>query len=321
MDLSQFKSRRLLIPELIILILLVLLATLPFYGSDYIVILLTAILMYVIITVSWTIFSGPTRYISLASAAFFGVGVYTMAILGKVLPLPVVIAVGALVSFVLALCMGLLTLRLRGMYFIIFTFGISELIKNFLLWYETNITNTIGRWVIRIDHDQVYYIVLAIFVVLMLTTYFIRNSRFGLALQSIGHSEEAAAHRGINVTWTKVIAFAISALFMGAVGTIMATRWAYVDPRISFNPLLSFMPVMMAIFGGLGQIYGPILGAAIFAYLEEFLITEFPYHYMLIFGAVLVIAILYLPNGLVGLIQKLWRRRRIRAPAKQQAST
>ena len=308
MDIIGGIFKRFRVPGLISLLLLILLATLPFYGQDYLVILLTAILMYVILTVSWTIFSGPTRYISLASAAFFGIGVYTMAILGKILPLAAVITIGALISFILALCMGLLTLRLRGMYFIIFTFGISELIKNFLLWYETNITNTVGRWVVRVDHNQVYYIMLAIFVALMLTTYFIRHSRWGLALQSIGHSQEAAAHRGINVTMVKVITFAISALFMGAVGAIMATRWAYVDPRIAFNPLLSFMPVMMAIFGGMGQIYGPVIGAAIFAYLEEFLITEFPYHYMLIFGSVLVITIVYLPNGLVGLVQKLWKR-------------
>src|SRR4030043_2147911 len=117
---------------------LILLATLPLYVQPYLVILLTTILMYVIITLSWTIFSGPTRYISLASAAFFGVGVYTSALLGKTLPLPVVIAAGSLFSFILALCIGLLTLRLRGMYFIIFTFSISELIRNFLLWWETN---------------------------------------------------------------------------------------------------------------------------------------------------------------------------------------
>lgn len=314
MDISGIY-KRLRIPGIVILILLALLVALPFYGTDYIVILLTSILMYVIITVSWTIFSGPTGHISLASAAFFGIGVYTMALLGKMLPLGLVIIIGALISFILALCIGLVTLRLRGMYFIIFTFGISELIKNFLLWYETNITNTVGRWVIRVDYDQVYYIMLAVFVALMLTTYFIRNSRWGLALQSIGQSQEAAAHRGINVTWVKVITFAVSALFMGAAGAVMATRWVYIDPRISFNPNLSFLPVLMAIFGGMGQIYGPIIGAAIFAYLEEFLISEFPYHYMLIFGAVLVSVILYLPNGLVGLVQKLWRRRRIRAPA------
>jgi len=307
MDISRFTSRRFLVPGLIILILLILLATLPLYAPGYPVILLTSIFMYIIITVSWTIFSGPTRYISLASAAFFGVGVYTSAILGKALPLPAVIIIGALISFILALFVGLLTLRLRGMYFIIFTFGISELIKHFLLWWETNITLTVGRWVVRVDHDQVYYIMLAIFVIALLTAYFIRRSKYGAALQSIGENEEAAAHTGINVTLVKVITFAISAIFMGAAGAIMATRWTYIDPRIAFNPLISFMPVLMAIFGGMGQIYGPVIGAAIFAYLEEFLITEFPYHYMLLFGIILVVAILFLPNGLVGLVQK-WRK-------------
>ena len=317
MDISRFTSRRFLVPGLIILILLILLATLPLYAPGYTVILLTAIFMYIIITVGWTIFSGPTRYISLASAAFFGVGVYTMAILGKALPLAAVITIGALISFILALFIGFLTLRLRGMYFIIFTFGISELIKNALLWWETNITNTVGRWVFRVDHDQVYYIMLAIFVITLLTAYFIRRSKYGAALQSIGANEEAAAHTGINVTLVKGVTFAISAFFMGAAGAIMATRWAYVDPRIAFNPLISFMPVLMAIFGGMGQIYGPVIGAAIFAYLEEILITKFPYYYMLTFGIILVVVILYLPNGLVGLVQK-WRKG---GKAEQHANT
>ena len=99
----------------LLFLILILLATIPLYIPPYPVISLTSIIMYIIITISWTIFSGPTRYISLASAAFFGVGVYTSAILGKVLPLPVVIVMGGLVSFILALCIGLLTLRLRGM--------------------------------------------------------------------------------------------------------------------------------------------------------------------------------------------------------------
>ena len=288
-------------------LILVLLATLPLYAAEYTVILLTAILMYIAITVSWTIFSGPTRYISLASAAFFGVGIYTSAILGKAFPLLAVIGIGGFISVILALFIGLLTLRLRGMYFIIFTFGISELIKNSLLWWETNRTGTVGRWVVAVDHTTVYYIMLAIFGVALLTAYLMRRSKLGLALQSIGDNEEAAAHAGINVTLVKVITFAISAFFMGAAGAIMATRWAYIDPRIAFNPLFSFMPVLMAIFGGMGQLYGPILGAAFFTYLEEILITRFAYYYMLIFGLVLAIAILYLPNGLAGLIQK-WRK-------------
>jgi len=312
MDLVRGTVKNSLFAGLFFLIL-ILLATVPLYVPPYFVILLTTILMYVIITVSWTIFSGPTRYISLASAAFFGVGVYTSALIGKVFPLPIVIVAGGLFSFILALLVGLLTLRLRGMYFIIFTFSISELIRNFLLWWETTMTGTVGRWVVMVDHVVVYYVILSIFVLVLFTSYLIRRSRFGLALRSIGEQEEAAVHIGINATWVKTIAFAISAFFMGATGAIMATKWKYIDPRIAFDPLLSFLPVLMAIFGGTGQLFGPVFGAAIFAYLEEILTTKFPYYYMLLFGSILIVVILFLPHGLVGLVQKWreggWRRK------------
>jgi branched-chain amino acid transport system permease protein len=291
----------------LLFLILVLLVTLPLYVQPYLVILLTTIFMYIIITVSWTIFSGPTHYISLASAAFFGVGVYTSALLGKVLPLPVVIVSGSLFSFILALFIGLLTLRLRGMYFIIFTFSISELMRHFLLWWETTMTGTVGRWVVMVEHVTVYYVILVILVMALLTAYLIRRSRFGLALKSIGEQEEAATHIGINATVVKTITFAISAFFMGATGAIMATKWKYIDPRIAFDPLLSFLPVLMAIFGGTGQLFGPVLGGAIFAYLEEILTTKFPYYYMLLFGTILIVVILFLPHGMVGLVQK-WRK-------------
>ena len=306
MDRVRVIFNRFFLPGLLFFILL-LLATMPLYVRPYLIILLTTVIMYVVLTVSWAIFSGPTRYISLASAAFFGVGAYGSAMLGQVLPMPVVIAAGGLVSLILALFIGLLTLRLRGMYFIIFTFGVSELIRHFLLWWETNFMGTVGRWVVAVDHTIVYYVMLVIFMMALLTAYLIKRSKFGLALQSIGEYEEAAVHIGINVTILKTIMFAVSAFFMGATGAIMATRWTYIDPQIAFNPLFSFMPVLMAIFGGIGQLYGPILGAAIFALLEEVLITEFPYYYMLIFGVILIAVILFLPRGLVGLIQK-WRK-------------
>ena len=291
----------------LLFLILILLVALPLYVPPYLIILLTNIFMYVTITVSWTIFSGPTRYISLASAAFFGVGIYTSALLGKALPLPVVIIAGSLFSFVLAICVGLLTLRLRGMYFIIFTFSISELIRHFLLWWETNMTGTVGRWVVMVDHVIVYYVIFVIFVLALLTAFLIRRSRFGLALRSIGEQEEAATHIGINATLVKTIAFAMSAFFMGAAGAIMATKWKYIDPRTAFSPLLSFLPVLMAIFGGTGQLFGPVFGAAIFAYLEEILTTKFPYYYMLLFGSILIVVILFLPHGMVGLVQK-WRK-------------
>jgi branched-chain amino acid transport system permease protein len=289
-------------------ILLILFSTLVLYASTYTVILITSIFMYVILTVSWVVFSAPTGYISLAPAAFFGVGIYTSAILGTELPLPLVILIGGLASSCLALFVGALTLRLRGIYFSIFTLGLVELIKHLLLWYEIKFTGTRGRFVILVDNTTIYYVMFIILVALLLTAYLIRRSRYGLALRSIGEFEDAAAHTGVNVNALKTITFAISASFMGATGAIMATRWTYVDPYIAFNLLYSFMPVLMAIFGGMGQLYGPILGASIFAYLEELLITKFPYYYMLTFGLILLIVIFYLPDGLVGLIQKLRER-------------
>ena len=307
MDIERVTSKRVFVFGVLLLIL-ILLATLPLYSPRYTAVLLSNIFMYVIITVSWVIFSGPTGYISLAPAAFFGVGIYTSAILGKALPLLVVIGIGGLSSFCLALLVGALTLRLRGIYFIMFTFGLVELIRHLLLFWECTVTGRRGRIVIIVDNTTVYYLMLVVFVILMLTAYLIRRSKWGLALQSIGQDEEAAAHTGVNITGVKVITFAVSAFFMGAVGSVMATKWTYIDPYIAFNPLYSFMPVLMAIFGGIGQLYGPVMGAAIFTYLEEFLITKFPYYYMLIFGIIMVVAILYMPNGLVGLMQKIWKR-------------
>jgi branched-chain amino acid transport system permease protein len=168
-----------------------------------------------------------------------------------------------------------------------------------------------------VDNNTIYYVMLAILVALLLTTYFIRRSKYGLALQSIGEDEEAAAHTGVNVTMLKVITFAISAVFTGAAGAIWAIRLTYIDPYIAFDPLNSFMPVLMAILGGMGQFYGPILGAVVFSYLREVLITRFPHYYMLFIGIILLVAILYLPNGLVGLIQ-MWQKR---APGGQHANT
>ncbi len=290
--------------EIILLVGLIILITLPFYTPIYTAILLSTIFMYTVLTTSWAMFSGPTGYLSLATAAFFGVGVYIAASLGNHMPLLVVVLIGGLASAGVALLVGGLTLRLKGVYFAIFTFGLLEMIKHLLLWFEIKYTGTRGRFVVVVDYNTVYFIMLAILVLTLLTAYLIRHSKYGLALQSIGEQEEAADHIGINVTLLKVSTFSISAFFMGATGAIMATRWTYVDPYIAFNMNISFTPVLMAIFGGMGQLFGPILGAVILAYLEEILITRFPYYYMLLFGIILLVSVLYLPQGLVGLIQR-----------------
>jgi branched-chain amino acid transport system permease protein len=311
MNKIKFKSKKFLISVLGLLIVFVLLAALPVYKPGYSITFMSSVLMYVILTVSFVLFFGSTGYLSLGVAAFFGMGVYICAMFGELLPFPVIVFIGGLLSFILAALIGALTLRLKGTYFTMFTFGLVELIKNLFLYIELSITGTRGRMVIAMDQVIVYEYMVGIFILLLLTSFAINRSRYGLALKSIGQNEEAAAHIGINVTMLKVLLFSISAFFMGAAGAVMATKWTYIDPGIAFSYGYSFSAVAMAIFGGVGQLFGPILGSALFTYIEEILVTRIPELYNIIFGLIIIIALMYMPNGLVGLIQKAvknWRK-------------
>ncbi len=290
-----------LLPFLLILILA---ATLPIYFPPFIVILLIGVFMMVVLAVSYTAFCVPTNYYSMATAAFFGIGVYTSATLSA-LPLPVVIIIAGLLSFVLGILVGFTTLRLKGMYFAVFTFGLSELFRHTMIWYEVNITGTVGRWLPLLDHVTVYYYMLVILAITLLTAYLVQRSKWGLALQSIGQAEEASAHIGINITVVKVTIFAATCFFMGATGAVMATRWSYIDPDLAFNPFLTFFTIMMVLVGGVGSlIYGPMLGATVLTVLSDTVLAEFPRQTMLLFGVVLLVVIVFLPKGLIEPLQR-----------------
>jgi branched-chain amino acid transport system permease protein len=194
-------------------------------------------------------------------------------------------------------------------YFTIFTFGLVELLKNLVLWYDITFNHTRGRAVVRADNTLVLICMAALFVLLVAGYWLSARSRLGRALSAIGESEDAAAHIGINTTLVKVTAFAVSAFAVGAAGAASAPRWGYIDPQIAFNSLYSFMPVLMALFGGVAaknlalRVAGPVVGAVVFTLLEEQLITKFPSLYMIIFVGVMVVAILFLPRGIIGLAE------------------
>jgi branched-chain amino acid transport system permease protein len=306
MDITRFISthRKLLLVGFLVLIL-IFLATLPPYGGVYYIRLLTTILMYVILSVSWVMFSGSTGYMSLAPAAFIGVGIYTTGFLQNILPFPVIIPIGGLISFLLALLVGLITLRLRGIYFTIFTFGLVVFMSEVVAALESDLFGRVGQHINQLPDETIFYAMLVTAVATLLAIYFIRRSRLGLAMLTIGGNEEAAAHMGVNTTRVKVLTFAISAFFMGLAGVIMAPIKVYIDPRIAFSLNYSFMPILMAVFGGMGQFYGPVVGAIIFAYLEKTLRGQFPQYFMLGFGIILVVVILFMPNGIAGLVSKL----------------
>jgi branched-chain amino acid transport system permease protein len=322
MAFSKINWKKAAITRGIPLVLVILVGLLPLYGWTYGITLFTYFLLYIILTVSWVIFSGTTGYISLASAAFFGVGIYAAAILGEEMPLIFVVLIGGAASFVLAFIFGAVTLRLRGIYFAMFTFGLVLLFKELIYYYEINIEGLRGRFVVLQSNETIFYYLLGIFVVTIIVAYLLRRSKFGLALQSIGQNEEAAAHRGVNVTMVKILTFALSATFMGAAGVIMATKWTYVDPGVAFNLMMSFTPVLMAIFGGMGNLYGPVIGAVLFAYIQEVLTTgALKNYYMLIFGTVLILAIVFMPNGIIGLVPRLIRMRRKGGATEQNENT
>jgi len=307
MDITRFISthRKLMLVGLPLLIILVFLATLPLYGGVYYTRLLTTILMYVILSVSWAMFSGSTGYMSLAPAAFFGVGIYTMGFLQSTLPFPVIIPIGGLFSFILALLVGMVTLRLRGIYFAIFTFGLVVFMSEVVAALESDLFGRVGQHINPLPDETIFYAMLVVAVATLLAIYFIRRSRLGLSMLSIGGNEEAAEHMGVNTTRVKVLSFALSAAFMGLAGVIMAPVKVYIDPRIAFSLSYSFMPILMSVFGGMGQFYGPVVGAIVFAYLEKTLRAQFPQYFMLGFGIILILVILFLPNGIAGLVSKV----------------
>ena len=308
-DITTFFTPRKLLAGGLLLLILIFLATFPLYAGGYHILVLSFVLMFTILTVSWVMFSGSTGYISLAPAAFLGVGMYTTALLferGKeLLPLPAVIAVGGLSTLILALLVGPITLRLRGVYFTVFSFGFVIFMRELVRYREHHILGgVVGRYVARVNVETSYYIMVGILVATLLAVYFIRRSRYGLALQSIGENEEAAAHMGVNTTMMKVIFFAISSFFMGAAGAAIAPQLRYIDPATAFSLRFSFLPVLMAVFGGMGQLYGPIIGAVVFAYAERILLVRFHFYFMLAFGIIMIAVVLFLPGGLASLIER-----------------
>jgi branched-chain amino acid transport system permease protein len=292
-------------------VVLAVLVTVPLLASSYHVALGISLLYFAVLATAWALFSGPTHYISLASVAFFGVGAYTVAVVGEILPWPLVLVIAAVIGVVLALIVGLSTLRLSGIYFVIFSFGLSELIRQLVTWYEVNIHKSVGRYVfLDITQAQIYWQLLALAALVLLTGYFVGRSRLGLALRVIGADEVVARHAGIDTTMAKLGAFALSALFMTLTGAVMAPRWTYIDPAIAFNPMVSFEVVIMALFGGAGVLLGPILGVVPFVLLFEFLSANFPNYFSILLGLVFLAVVYVLPQGVVGFILERMPRAR-----------
>ena len=287
------------------------LGALPALESPFAQSLALTCLMYAGLAVSWSMFSGPTRYLSLATSAFFGLGAYCTAWgLGK-LPWPVVILLGGVAAMVFAFLIGLVTLKLRGAYFAVITYGLGELVKHTITHIEKTYFHTVGRVMTETPSSAtVYWTVLAIAALAVWTYVAFGRSRWGHALRGIGMDEERAATMGVNPMRVKLIGFCLSSWFAGALGAAMAVRWTYIDPHTVFNPFIVFQTVLISMVGGPLTVAGPLLGAVGFSLISEYLRLSLPYLYMIILGVLLIASVLYLPDGIAGHDwKKLWRRK------------
>ena len=285
-------------------VLAALLASLPWIVSDYGLGFMINLMCYVVLTVAWALFSGTTRYVSLATSAFFGIGAYAVAILVKVMPIYAIFGVAVVVGTVVAVVVGLVTLRISGMFFVIFGFGLSEMIRQLMVWWEINKTHTLGRYVfVAFGNLLIYEHLLALTVLVLLVDWLVRRSRLGLALQVIGDDETVAHQVGINVPLTKVTMFVVSSVFMTLTGAVMAPRFGYINPNIAFNPLISFQVVIMALLGGMQRPWGPLLGVVPLILLSEVLQVRFPFWYSVLLGFVFMVIVYLLPRGVSGLVE------------------
>lgn len=291
------------------LTVLIVLACLPFYAGEYAVTLMIGMTGYVVLATAWALFSGPTRYISLATVAFFGIGAYTVSVLSETLPYLGVLVAAALIGLVVALVVGLATLRLAGVYFVIFSFGLAELVRQLVTWYEVNITGTLGRYIfLPVTPEGIYWQLLALAAATLLLSWAIGRSRLGLALKVIGDDEVVASHCGINIAGVKLALFSVSAVIITLVGAIQAPRWTYIEPSMVFNPTTSFLTLIMALLGGVDRLWGPLLGAIPLFLLFEWLSANFPNHYPIILGLIFIAIVFVLPKGVLAAAQQIFSR-------------
>lgn len=295
------------------------LALLSLVMSSYTMSFLYLMFANVALSTAWSFFSGATRYISLATSAFYGIGVYALAISHLYVPIALALVLAAIIGFLVAVVVGLSTLRLRGVYFVIFTFGLTELMHQVINWWEIKINRTATRYIFSdVSNTTIYLILLAVAVITVVGSWYVSQSRLGYALRAIGEDETVARHTGINTTWVKVLCFALSASAMALVGAVLVLRFPYIDAPTAFNSSWSFQVLIAALLGGPGRYWGPMIGAIPLVLLSEVLAGT--RYFSIILGLCFIVIVYFIPGGLAPLIERYWHRLRETVRAKVAAA-
>jgi len=292
-------------------ILLGLAALLPLFDDGYWLSIGVTVLMYTVLATSWALFSGPTHYISLATAAFYGMGTLIVGFGIDTVPYSVLLLISVIVGAVAAALIGLATLRLSGVYFVIFTLGLAEMIRQVVSWLQNNLGGSRGMYVLTdLTDTHIYWELLAVVAAVFLVGWWIGRSRLGFSLRIIGNDEVVAAHCGINTARAKIILFMVSGMFASLTGALLAPRWTYIEPNLAFSPLLSFEVVIMALFGGVSRLWGPLVGVIPFTILLELIEANYPSQTILVMGIAFLLIVYLVPRGVVGRLEELIRKYR-----------
>jgi branched-chain amino acid transport system permease protein len=278
-------------------------------------------LLYATATTGWNIFSGYTGYIALGHAAFFGVGSYAIALMcldwhipGGYIPF-LLVPVAGLIAALFAIPIGWISLRTRKHTFVVITIAIFFIMQP-MAFNLRSITNGSTGLSLPIPSDwnrgffnyPFYYAALVMLILAVGVSWWIRNSKYGLGLLAIRDDEDRALGLGVRTGPSKLIAFVISAFFVGMVGALHAYYQESIYPAFAFDPLFDIALALMGFLGGMGTLSGPILGALILEPTQRYFTMQFSSngYYLIIYGALFLAIILLLPEGIVPTLNKYW---------------
>jgi branched-chain amino acid transport system permease protein len=293
--------------------LVVLVAALAYYpvvGSGYGVRFILQLFMWMALAQSWNLMSGLTGYVSFGHVAFFGTGAYATGILVTTHGwhwVPAALA-GGLAATVLALLIGYPCLRLKGPYFAIAMLGLNEVMRVLVSYFEGLTGGGLGLSLPTLYASvPIYYAMGVAALGVTAAAHVIITSRFGLRLMTIREDEIAAEAMGIDTARHKLYAFLLSAFAPGVVGGLFARDQGYIEPIAVFPLITTITMIVMVLFGGKGTVWGPVLGAAALFVLQELVWARFIYLHQVLFGAIIVLVILFMPRGVLGVLQQRYR--------------
>lgn len=269
----------------------------------------TGVYMWIGLALSWNIIGGYAGYLSFGHAAFFGVGAYVTAILMNSFGWPFLTALlcGGLSGAILAIVIGIPTLRLSGAYFAIATWAFSLCLMQ--LANVLDITGGAYGISVRSNYGDVTFNVMMFilaWLVFAVTWLHVEGGRFGRKLEALRENETAAEMLGINTNRQKLLAFVLSALFPALFGGVFALWIGFIEPNAVFGYEISDPMVLMAILGGIGTVPGPVIAAIVLYLLNRVMWIAFSDNtaYLIIIGALTCVVVLFAPKGLMGLFEK-----------------